>query len=172
MTTAETHEAVDRVSREDLLAAIEAGAREAVLLNKKLGNPIAVWRDGKVVIVPPEEIVMDPLEEKLRKIATKIYGADDIILDKKARQQLKRLKGTPYEFLPVCIAKTQYSFTDDPAQVHTYAGFTITVDDLLVNAGAGFIVAVCGEIMRMPGLPEKPNALHIDVQNGQITGLR
>ncbi len=62
MTTAETHEAVDRVSREDLLAAIEAGAREAVLLNKKLGNPIAVWRDGKVVIVPPEEIVMDPLE--------------------------------------------------------------------------------------------------------------
>lgn len=62
MTTAETHEAVDRVSREDLLAAIEAGAREAVLLNKKLGNPIAVWRDGKVVIVSPEEIVMDPVE--------------------------------------------------------------------------------------------------------------
>jgi formate--tetrahydrofolate ligase len=61
--------------------------------------------------------------------------------------------------LPVCIAKTQYSFTDSPDQIHHYANFVITVDDLIVNAGAGFIVAVCGEMMRMPGLPEKPSAL-------------
>lgn len=113
----------------------------------------------------------DPLEVKLRKVVQKVYGAEDIVLDKKARQQLKQLVDSAYAQLPVCIAKTQYSFTDDATQVHTYSGFSITVEELLVNAGAGFIVAVCGEIMRMPGLPEKPNALQIDVQNGEITGL-
>ena len=71
----------------------------------------------------------------------------------------------------MCIAKTQYSFTDEAENIHTYKDFDITVDELIVNAGAGFIVAVCGEIMRMPGLPDEPNALHIDVVNGEIVGL-
>jgi formate--tetrahydrofolate ligase len=71
----------------------------------------------------------------------------------------------------VCIAKTQYSFTDTPEALHTYEGFSITVEDLIVNTGARFIVAVCGEMMRMPGLPEKPAAENIDLVNGRITGL-
>jgi formate--tetrahydrofolate ligase len=113
----------------------------------------------------------DTIDNKIRQVVQKIYGGRDIVLDKKARQQLKRIKGTPYDRFPVCIAKTQYSFTDDAAQVQTYADFDITVDELIVNTGAGFIVAVCGEIMRMPGLPAETHAQEIDVVNGEITGL-
>jgi formate--tetrahydrofolate ligase len=102
----------------------------------------------------------DPVEEKLRKVAQTIYGADDIIFEKKARLKLKEINQLGYQSLPVCIAKTQYSFTDSADDIHRYKDFTITVDDLLVNSGAGFVVAVCGEMMRMPGLPEKPAALH------------
>jgi formate--tetrahydrofolate ligase len=113
----------------------------------------------------------DSIETKIQKIVTKIYGGKSVSFEKKAKQQLKRIQKAGYHNLPVCIAKTQYSFTDDPQDSSSYSGFEITVDDLIVNAGAGFIVAVCGEIMRMPGLPEEPNALQIRVENGAITGL-
>ena len=113
----------------------------------------------------------DCVEEKIRQVAMKIYKADGIILEKKARQKLKFIEANGWQHFPVCIAKTQYSFTDTPEAIHTYADFTITVDDLIVNTGAGFIVAVCGEMMRMPGLPEKPAALQIDMVKGKITGL-
>lgn len=113
----------------------------------------------------------DSIEDKIRKIAMQIYGADSIILDKKARQKIKFIKSLGMENLPVCIAKTQYSFTDSPELVHTYEGFAITVEDLVLAAGAGFLVAVCGEMMRMPGLPEKPSALHINLVKGKIVGL-
>lgn len=73
--------------------------------------------------------------------------------------------------LPVCIAKTQYSFTDVPEEVHVYYNFSITVDDLIINTGTGFIVAVCVEMMRMPGLSQEPQAYHIDVVNGHVVGL-
>jgi formate--tetrahydrofolate ligase len=99
------------------------------------------------------------IDEKIRRVAQTIYGADDVVLEKKARTKLKEITQLGFSHLPVCIAKTQYSFTDSPDQIHHYANFVITVDDLIVNAGAGFIVAVCGEMMRMPGLPEKPSAL-------------
>ena len=99
------------------------------------------------------------IDEKIRRVARTIYGADDVVLEKKARTKLKEITQLGFSHLPVCIAKTQYSFTDSPDQIHHYANFVITVDDLIVNAGAGFIVAVCGEMMRMPGLPEKPSAL-------------
>ena len=101
----------------------------------------------------------DSMEEKIKQVATKIYKADGIILEKKAKQKLKFIEAGGWQHLPICIAKTQYSFTDIPEAIHTYDHFTITVDDLIVNTGAGFIVAVCGEMMRMPGLPEKPAAL-------------
>ncbi len=94
-----------------------------------------------------------------------------MFFEKKAKLQLRRILKAGYQNLPICIAKTQYSFTDEAEQIHTYKDFDITVDELIVNAGAGFIVAVCGEIMRMPGLPDEPNALHIDVVNGEIVGL-
>ena len=113
----------------------------------------------------------DSIENKIQKVATTIYGADGIFLEKKARQKVKEIQKLGLSHLPVCIAKTQYSFTDTPDQVHEYHHYTITVDDLLVNSGAGFIVAVCGEMMRMPGLPENPAAMNIDLVNGQITGL-
>lgn len=101
----------------------------------------------------------DPIEEKIRKVAQTIYGADDIVMEKKARQKLKEINNLGGQHLPVCIAKTQYSFTDSADHIHQYHDFQITVDDLLLNTGAGFVVAVCGEMMRMPGLPEKPAAL-------------
>ena len=113
----------------------------------------------------------DSVEEKIRQVAMKIYKADGIILEKKARQKLKFIEANGWQHFPICIAKTQYSFTDTPEAIHTYDDFTITVDDLIVNTGAGFIVAVCGEMMRMPGLPEKPAALQIDMVKGKITGL-
>jgi formate--tetrahydrofolate ligase len=113
----------------------------------------------------------DTIEEKIRKIVRTIYGGNDIIMEKKARQHLKRINRLGYSNLPVCIAKTQYSFTDTADDIYTYDDFDISVDDLIVNAGAGFIVAVCGEMMRMPGLPEFPAANNIDVVNGAITGL-
>lgn len=103
--------------------------------------------------------ITDPIEDKIRKVAMGIYGADDIMIEKKARGKLKEISNMGYEHYPVCIAKTQYSFTDTPEDLHRYKDFTITVDDLIINSGAGFIVAVCGEMMRMPGLPEKPAAL-------------
>jgi len=113
----------------------------------------------------------DSVEEKIRQVATKIYKADGIILEKKAKQKLKFIEANGWQHFPICIAKTQYSFTDTPEAIHTYDHFTITVDDLIVNTGAGFIVAVCGEMMRMPGLPEKPAALQIDMVKGKIVGL-
>lgn len=113
----------------------------------------------------------DSIETKIQKVVTKIYGGKNVFFEKKAKLQLKRIWKAGYQHLPVCIAKTQYSFTDEAENIYTYKDFDITVDELIVNAGAGFIVAVCGEIMRMPGLPDEPNALHIDVVNGEIVGL-
>lgn len=103
--------------------------------------------------------VLHSIDEKIRRVTQTIYGADDIVIEKKARIKMKEIIKGGFAHLPVCIAKTQYSFTDAPEQIHQYKDFAITVDDLIVNAGAGFIVAVCGEMMRMPGLPEKPSAL-------------
>lgn len=113
----------------------------------------------------------DSIEEKLRKVVTGIYGGKDIVLEKKARQHLKRINQLGLGNLPICIAKTQYSFTDVPEQISVYDDFIIPVDDLIVNTGSRFIVAVCGEMMRMPGLPETPSANNIDVVNGKIVGL-
>lgn len=113
----------------------------------------------------------DSIEEKLGKIVKNIYGADDIILEKKARLALKRIKKLGYSHFPVCIAKTQYSFTDTAEDIYTYENFSVSVDDLIINAGARFIVAVCGEMMRMPGLPKEPAAFDIDVLDGNVVGL-
>jgi formate--tetrahydrofolate ligase len=113
----------------------------------------------------------DSIEEKLRKIVRTIYGADDILMEKKARQALKRINKLGYSHFPVCIAKTQYSFTDTAEDIYTYDNFSISIDDLIINAGAKFIVAVCGEMMRMPGLPKDPAAYDIDVINEAVVGL-
>ncbi len=109
--------------------------------------------------------------DKIRQVAQQIYGAKDIVLDKKAQLNAAKINKLGLNHLPVCIAKTQYSFSADAAALGVATGFDLPIAQLIVNAGAGFIVAVAGEIMRMPGLPKVPQAQFIDLVNGQIEGL-
>ncbi|OUN44538.1 formate--tetrahydrofolate ligase [Enorma massiliensis] len=112
------------------------------------------------------------IEDALDAIATKIYHADGVGYTPAAKRQLAQLKANGFGNLPVCVAKTQYSFTDDQHKLGAPEGFRITVRNLRVSAGAGFVVALTGDIMTMPGLPKTPAAERIDVdENGVITGL-
>ena len=112
------------------------------------------------------------IEEKLNAIATKIYRAEGVDLTPNAKKQLKQLTELGYGNLPICMAKTQYSFSDDQTLLGAPKGFRITVRNLKVSAGAGFIVALTGDIMTMPGLPKVPSAEKIDIdENGVISGL-
>ncbi len=112
------------------------------------------------------------IQEKLDTICKRIYHADGVQLVGNAVKQAKQLEELGYAKLPICMAKTQYSFSDDPALLGAPKGFTVTVRDLKVSAGAGFIVALTGDIMTMPGLPKVPAAEKIDVdENGKISGL-
>ncbi|WP_268913073.1 formate--tetrahydrofolate ligase [Lentilactobacillus sp. SPB1-3] len=114
----------------------------------------------------------DSIESKMDKIVTKIYGGAHVELSSKAKTQLKKIKKMGYDKLPVCMAKTQYSFTDDPKVLGAPTDFTIHVSDLLIRSGAGFIVALTGKVLTMPGLPTHPAALNMDIdENGKITGL-
>ena len=112
------------------------------------------------------------IEEKIRAIAQKVYHADDINILPAAAKQLAQLEKLGFGKLPICIAKTQYSFSDDPSLLGAPEGFVLTVRNLKVSAGAGFIVALTGDIMTMPGLPKRPAAEKIDVdRTGKISGL-
>ena len=114
----------------------------------------------------------DGIEKKLNDIARKVYHADGVELTAGARKQMKELEALGFDKLPICMAKTQYSFSDDAAKLGAPRDFTITVRNLKVSAGAGFLVALTGDIMTMPGLPKVPAAEKIDVdENGKITGL-
>ena len=116
--------------------------------------------------------VNDSIEKKLNDIAKNIYHADGVALTPNARKQMAELEALGFDKLPICMAKTQYSFSDDPALLGAPTGFTVTVRNLKVSAGAGFLVALTGDIMTMPGLPKVPAAEKIDVdENGKITGL-
>ncbi|MBO5982057.1 MAG: formate--tetrahydrofolate ligase [Clostridia bacterium] len=112
------------------------------------------------------------IEEKIEAIAKKVYGGDGISVLPAAKKQIDRLTELGYGNLPVCIAKTQYSFSDDPTKLGAPEGFKITVKNVRISAGAGFIVVLTGDIMTMPGLPKAPAAERIDVdENGKISGL-
>ena len=114
----------------------------------------------------------DSIEEKLNKIATKVYRADGVVLAGDAKKQAKQLAELGFANLPICMAKTQFSFSDDQTKLGAPRGFKITVREIKVNAGAGFLVAKTGNIMTMPGLPKVPAAERIDIdENGKITGL-
>jgi len=120
---------------------------------------------------PSYELDM-PIMEKLNTICTKIYHADGVQLVGNAPKQLKQIEEMGFGNLPICMAKTQYSFSDNPALLGAPKGFTVSVRNLKVSAGAGFIVALTGDIMTMPGLPKVPSAEKIDVdENGVISGL-
>ena len=113
-----------------------------------------------------------PLFEKVRTIAKEIYRADDATADKPVKDQLKAWEEMGFGKLPVCIAKTQYSFSTNPDAKGAPTGFSIPVREVRLSAGAEFIVAICGEIMTMPGLPKVPAADSIDVgPDGRIVGL-
>jgi len=112
------------------------------------------------------------VEEKITKIAQEIYRADNVVFEKKAKTQIAQIVKNGWDKLPVCMAKTQYSFSDDPSLLGAPTGFDITIRELVPKTGAGFIVALTGEVMTMPGLPKRPAALNMDVaENGTALGL-
>jgi formate--tetrahydrofolate ligase len=113
-----------------------------------------------------------PLIEKINKVATEIYRADEIVADKKILNQLAEWEEAGYGNLPVCMAKTQYSFSADPSLRGAPTGHSLPIREVRLSAGAGFIVAICGDIMTMPGLPRKPAAEMIGISEaGQVEGL-
>ncbi len=158
---------------------------------KKLGVNVAlseVWaKGGKGALTLADEVMrlVDepndfrfsyetgvPVEEAIEAVATKVYRADGVDFTPAAKKQLATLKANGFGNLPVCIAKTQYSFSDDPAKLGAPENFRITVRELKVSAGAGFVVALTGTVLTMPGLPKVPAAEKIDVDDeGNITGL-
>jgi formate--tetrahydrofolate ligase len=112
------------------------------------------------------------IPEKIEAIVKKVYGGDGIIIAPQAQKQIATLVALGYDKMPICMAKTQYSFSDDATKLGAPEGFTVTVRNVKVSAGAGFIVALTGDIMTMPGLPKVPAAERIDVDdNGKISGL-
>ncbi|MEL6279784.1 MAG: formate--tetrahydrofolate ligase, partial [Pseudomonadota bacterium] len=117
----------------------------------------------------PDEM---PLFEKIESVAKRIYRADEVIADKKIRDQLRDWESAGYGHLPICMAKTQYSFKTDPNLRGAPTGHTLPIREVRLSAGAGFIVAICGEIMTMPGLPRVPSAEAIRLNEaGDVEGL-
>lgn len=128
-------------------------------------------RSGPVT-AHPVYLLTDPYEEKIRKVATQIYGADDVSYSDRAREALQRIVAWGYTGLPVCIAKTQYSFSDDAKKMGAPSGWTLHIGDVLLSAGAGFLVPIAGSMMLMPGLPKVSRAAEINVdRDGDILGV-
>jgi len=148
--------------------AFSRGGEGAVELAHAVVDAIENRPSGELIFTYDDE---DDLETKITKIATKIYGARDVVLGETALRKLQSIAGTPLERMPVCIAKTQYSFSADPKWYGVAKNFRFKINDLVINQGSEFIVAIAGEMMRMPGLPADPQAKRIDIVNGEIEGL-
>ncbi len=164
--------------------ATEAGSAETVLyeghskggegaeplahaVNRAVQRHMAAGRPFKALFDPDA-----PITEKVRTIATEIYGANEIEIEARAQKQLKQIIEWGYGELPVCMAKTQYSFSHDPSLYGAPDGFTLPIREFRLNAGAGFVVAVCGSMMTMPGLPRRPAAADMDMdEDGNLTGV-
>ena len=169
----------------------EAELKLLVARCEKLGAKVVVarhWADGGKGAADLAKMVVDmceqpnnftfvyedsaPLWDKMKAIATKIYGASDITADAKVRGQIKRLQDEGYGHYPICVAKTQYSFSTDPQLRGAPSNHVLTIREVRLAAGAEFVVLVCGDIMTMPGLPKVPSANAIDVNDeGKIVGL-
>ena len=113
----------------------------------------------------------DSVEVKAEKVARQVYGADGVTFAPAARKMLERIKELGVAHFPICVAKTQYSFSADAHAYGAPKGFTVNIRDIVINCGAEMIVLIAGDIMRMPGLPKSPQAERIDLVNGQIEGL-
>jgi formate--tetrahydrofolate ligase len=169
-------------------------AAEIELLKKKMAHheaPVILathWGDGgkgaaevaRAVVELIEKVPANfkyvypddmPLWDKVKTIATKIYGAGEVTADSKVRNQIKKLQEDGYGRYPVCVAKTQYSFSTDPQLRSAPSGHTLNIREVRLAAGAEFIVMVCGDIMTMPGLPKVPSAEKIDLVDGKVVGL-
>jgi len=168
---------------------------EIELLKKKMAHqeaPVVLathWADGgkgaeevaRAVVDLIEKVPADfkfvyedelPLWDKMKAIATKIYGAAEITADSKVRAQIKKLQEDGYGRYPICVAKTQYSFSADAALRGAPSGYSVNIREVRLAAGAEFIVMICGDIMTMPGLPKVPSAEKIDLtEDGKVVGL-
>jgi formate--tetrahydrofolate ligase len=146
----------------------EQGGEGAVALAQKVAE---IAESGAAQFAPLYPDGM-PLFEKIETIAKRIYRADEVLADQKIRNQLREWEAQGHGNLPVCMAKTQYSFTTDPKRRGAPTGHSVPVREVRLSAGAGFVVVVCGEIMTMPGLPSHPAAENIRLNDaGQIEGL-
>ena len=137
-----------------------------------LANKVVELADSPSEFTHIYDVQVDDLQTKLEKIAKQIYGAKEVSFSRKAQNQLKRFAKYGWNDLPVCIAKTQYSFTDDQKQLGAPTDFTFHIRELVPKIGAGFVVALAGNMMTIPGLPKEPAALNMTIDvNGKITGL-
>lgn len=153
-------------------AVVSKGWGEGGNGTKELAQAVADVIESKVNNYKPLYDWGLPIEEKIKTIATQIYGADDVTYSPKAKSQLKEFDKLGMNGLPICVAKTQKSFTDDEKKVGRPTGFKINIREFEIAAGAGFVVAIVGDMMRMPGLPTIPASEGMDIDNnGNITGL-
>ncbi|MDT6478555.1 formate--tetrahydrofolate ligase [Enterococcus faecium] len=154
-----------------------------------LAKRASVWADGAEVGVDLAKAVVrlidrkeanykplyrleETIQEKTETIVKKIYGGNGVVFSKKAQKQIEEFTKNGWDKLPICMAKTQYSFSDDPSLLGAPEDFTITIREIIPKLGAGFLVALTGDVMTMPGLPKKPAALNMDVTNdGEVLGL-
>lgn len=152
-----------------MVEAFTKGGEGAVELAHKVVSAI---KTNPAPEIQPVYGLEDGLEVKILKVAIQVYGADGVTFSDVARAKLERYTAWGFGRMPVCIAKTQYSLTDDPKRMGAPTGWTLNVIDVSLSAGAGFVVAVCGNMMLMPGLPSHPRALSIDVdEDGNIVGV-
>ena len=144
------------------------GGEGAVDLAGKVADIIEKDPSGPLVFTYPDET---DTAGKITAVAKNIYGAGSVTFSPASRRQMARIEQLGLSGLPVCIAKTQYSFSQDPKRYGAPSGFSFEIKDIIINTGAEMIVAIAGDIIRMPGLPKEPQALHIDIVDGQIEGL-
>lgn len=144
------------------------GGEGAVDLAEKVADIIEKDPSGPLVFTYPDET---DTAGKITAVAKNIYGAGSVTFSPASRRQMARIEQLGLSGLPVCIAKTQYSFSQDPKRYGAPSGFSFEIKDIIINTGAEMIVAIAGDIIRMPGLPKEPQALHIDIVDGQIEGL-
>ncbi len=148
--------------------AFAEGGKGAVELAQKVVEMTEIKSSEELKFTYKDE---DTIQQKIEKIALNLYGAQKVELSDKAKKMISKIEELGASHYPVCIAKTQYSFSDDPKLYGVPKDFTLNVSDLVLNNGSEFIVAIAGNMMRMPGLPKEPQAKHIDLVDGEIVGL-
>ena len=157
----------DKGVRLSLVEGWAKGGEGAIDIAKELVDLVEVNQDLKYMYE-----LEDSIETKIEKIATKIYGAKNVIFEEQAKVQIKKIEEMGYGKFPVCIAKTQYSFSDDPKNLECKGDYSITIRELELKTGAGFVVALAGKIFTMPGLPKVPSAETIDInETGEVKGI-